>query len=152
MKIYINLFEKIFCCTLFPFTMCIIDTIVLVISIIQPQEKRVYCGIALVYIISLLILVLSLGIVYFIEKRCGKKMIINNGKIELDDTSYLIDDITSCVYYSCKWYLIPFLVLYKRQVGGLIEIKFVDNSSIKEKIFYKDYLKLKEVIKDIILK
>ena len=65
---------------------------------------------------------------------------------------YQIDKIRDCYYHVCKWYMMPIFPIYKKGVGGLLEINFINGDRIRFKIFYKNYKELEEVIPNILLK
>lgn len=152
MKIKIDLFEKVTCCTLLPGGGIAIATALLIFSLITKQDPVVYKGIVIIYVGAVLMFGISLSATLLFSKRTKMYMVISEGKIEYSGRTYFIDNITNCVYYVCKWYAIPLFTVYKQQAGGLMTIKFNDGNLIAIKIFYKDYLQIRQYIRDIELK
>ncbi|MBR7100006.1 MAG: hypothetical protein IKC91_02510, partial [Clostridia bacterium] len=87
-----------------------------------------------------------------VNKRSTKEFILYNDEFEFLNHKYSINQISSCEYYVCKWYALPIAFIYKEQAAGLITFKLNTGEKIQFKIFYKDYLKLKNKIQNIIEK
>ena len=151
-KIKLNLFESIIGAILLPNIGLCITTILLIISLIVKQEPNVYKGILISYIACLSLMVLTITICFFVNKKSTKEFVLINDEIEFLNHRYSINQISFCEYYMCKWYALPIALFYKQQAAGLITFKFNSGEKIQFKIFYKDYLKLKNKIQSIIVK
>ena len=151
-KIKLNLFESIIGAILLPNIGLCITTILLIISLIVKQEPIVYKGILISYIACLSLMVLTITICFFVNKKSTKEFVLINDEIEFLNHRYSINQISFCEYYMCKWYALPIALFYKQQAAGLITFKFNSGEKIQFKIFYKDYLKLKNKIQSIIVK
>lgn len=151
-KIKLNLFEGIAACTILPNLGFIFTSIILIFSLISNQVTIVYKGVLISYISCLLLLLLTISICILCNKKSKKEFILCGNKFEFLQKEYFIDQIAYCEYYVCKWYAIPIIFVYKQQVGGLINIKLKTGEKIQFKVFYKDYIKLKNVIHNIIEK
>ena len=150
LKIKTNLFETVLVCSLLPNLILVFNTFLLTISIFVPQEDIVYKAIILSYICCIgLFLILLL--MYLLITKYGKKQIIFfEQDFEYENKKYKLEEIYSCEYYVCKWYAIPFVFLYKQQMAGLLEIRLKSCKKIQFRIFYKDYLKLKKYLHNIV--
>ncbi len=151
-KIKLNLFESIVGAILLPNIGIFFTTILLIISLIVKQDPIMYKDILVSYIICFSLLFFSISICLLANKRSTKEFVLNNNEIEYLNQKYEIDQVSSCEYYVCKWYALPIAIIYKQQVAGLITIKFNSGEKIQFKILYKDYLKLKNKFKNIIVK
>ena len=151
-KIKLNLFESIIGAILLPNIGLCITTILLIISLIVKQESIAYKGILISYIACLSLMVLTITICFFVNKKSTKEFVLIKDEIEFLNHRYSINQISSCEYYVRKWYALPIALFYKQQAAGLITSKFNSGEKIKFKIFYKDYLKLKNKIQSIIVK
>ena len=151
-KIKLKLFESIVGAILLPNIGLCFTTILLIISLLNKQEPIIYKRILISYIICLSLMILSLVICFLANKKSRKEFIINNNEIEFLNHRYEIDEVSSCEYYVCKWYALPIALIYKQQAAGLITFKFNSGEEIQFKIFYKYYLKLKNIFKNIIVK
>ena len=140
-KIKMSLFESIVCAIILPNVGFILTTILLIISLIIKQDLIVYKGIIISYIIC-----------FLVNEKSKKEFILCNGEITVFNHTYAITQISSCEYYVCKWYALPIVFIYKQQVGGLIVFRFNNGKVIQFKILYKDYLKIKNEIHNIVLK
>ena len=149
MKIKLNLFEGIVMCTIFPNIGFIFTTLFFLISLIFKQKPIVYKAIAISYVICLLFLLLSMAICYMVNNKSEKEFVLLNDRFVFLKEQFYTSQITSCKYYVCKWYAVPIAFLYKQQLAGLIEIKLNTGKTLKMKIFYKDYIKLKQLINNI---
>jgi hypothetical protein len=148
-KIKLNLFEGIVACTIFPNIGFIFTTLFFFISLIFKQKPIIYKGIAVSYVLCLFILLLSMAICYMVNNKSEKEFVLLNDRFVFLKEQFYTNQITSCTYYVCKWYTVPFAFLYKQQLAGLIEIKLNTGKTLKFKIFYKDYIKLKQRINNI---
>ena len=151
-KIKMNLFESIVCAIILPNVGFILTTILLIISLIIKQDLIVYKGIIISYIICFLLIIVSVIICFLVNEKSKKEFILCNGEITVFNHTYAITQISSCEYYVCKWYALPIVFIYKQQVGGLIVFRFNNGKVIQFKILYKDYLKIKNEIHNIVLK
>ena len=151
-KIKLNFFESVVGAILLPNIGYAFATAFLIISLIVNQEPIVYKMIVLAYIANTLLMVISLLVCILLNKKSAKEVVISNEDINFLGRKYLIDQISSCEYYICKWYALPIAFVYKQQVAGSFIIKFNSGKKIQFKIFYKEYLKLKEYLKGIVLK
>lgn len=151
-KIKLNLFESVVGAILFPNIGFAFATLFLTISLIVKQEPIVYKIIAAVYIACALLMLISLLICLLLNRKSTKELIISNEDISFLGRKYLIDQISSCEYYVSKWYSLPIAFIYKQQAAGLFIIKFNSGEKIQFKIFYKEYLKLKDKLRGIVLK
>ncbi|MBQ2805389.1 MAG: hypothetical protein IJF10_05855 [Clostridia bacterium] len=151
-KIKTNLFESILAVILLPNLVLVLTTIFLVISLIVEQETIVYQGIAIVYAVCFLALAVGVGICTMASKNSKKQFVVQNDSFQYLNRTYLLEQIEACEYYVCKWYFIPIAFIYKEQVAGLIIFKLNTGDTIQFRIFYKDYLKLKNTIKNILEK
>ena len=97
-------------------------------------------------------MIFTLVICFLVNKKSIKEFVLKDSEIEFLNHTYLIDQVSSCEYYVCKWYALPIALIYKQQAAGLIIFKFNSGEIIQFKIFYKDYLKLKNKFKNIIVK
>lgn len=152
LKIKTNLFESVVACVFFPSIGVFFTTFLLILSLFFDSNMVFSKSIWISYIACLLLLILSLSICFITNKRSKKELILYEDRFEYMQHSYLMSEICSCKYYVCKWYTIPIAFLYKQQVAGLFEMKLTQNKTIQLKIFYKDYLKLKEKIPNIATK
>ena len=151
-KIKLKLFESIVGAVLLPNIGLFFTTLLLIISLIVRQELIVYKGILISYIVCLSLMIFTVVICFLVNKKSTKEFILKDNEIEFLNHTYLIDQVSSCEYYECKWYALPIALIYKQQVEGLIIFKFNSGEKIQFKIFYKDYLKLKNKFKNIIVK
>jgi len=151
-KIKLKLFESVVGAILLPNIGLFFTTVLLIISLIVKQEPSIYKGILISYIVCLFLMILTLIICFLVNKKSTKEFIINNNEIEFLNHRYEIEQVSSCEYYVCKWYALPIAPIYKQQIAGLITFKLISGEKIQFKIFYKDYLKLKNKLKNIILK
>ena len=151
-KIKLNLFESVVGAILLPNIGLFFTTLLLIISLIVKQEPIIYKGILISYIVCLSLMFITLIICFLVNKKSTKEFIINNNEIKFLNHMYLVDQVNFCEYYACKWYALPIALIYKQQTAGLITFKFNSGEKIQFKIFYKDYLKLKNKFKNIIVK
>lgn len=151
-KIKLKLFESIVGAILLPNIGLFFTTILLIISLIVKQDFIIYKGILISYIVCLSLMILTLVICFLVNKKSTKEFILNDNEIEFLNHKYGTDQVSSCEYYVCKWYALPIALIYKQQAAGLITFKFNSGEKIQFKIFYKDYLKLKNKFKNIIVK
>lgn len=151
-KIKLKFFESIVGAILLPNIGLFFTTVLLIISLIVKQEPIIYKGILISYIVCLSLLFITLIICFLVNKKSTKEFIINNNEIKFFNHKYLVDQVYFCEYYACKWYALPIALIYKQQAAGLITFKFNSGEKIQFKIFYKDYLKLKNKFKNIIVK
>ena len=151
-RIKLNLFESIVATILLPNIGFIFTTIALIVSLVVKQEPIVYSGIAISYLVCLILLVILITFCFLVNRKSKKEIVFYGDRFEFCKQEYLIEQISSCEYYVCKWYAVPVAFIYKQQVAGLIDMKLSTGEKIKFKIFYNDYLKLKNYIKNIIEK
>lgn len=151
-KIKLNLFEGIVGAILLPNIGFIFTTIALIISLIKEQQDIVYTGIIFSYIVCFIILIFSVSICFFVNKKSKKEVTFHEKHFTFINDNVNYNEIKYCEYYVCKWYAIPIAYVYKQQIGGLIIIETEKGEKYSFKIFYKDYLKIKKRIKNIILK
>jgi len=127
-------------------------TLLLIISLIVKQEPIVYKGILISYIVCLLLMVLTITICFFANKKSTKEFILFNDEIEIFHNKYRIEQVSFCEYYVCKWYALPIALIYKQQAAGLMTFKLNSGEKFQFKIFYKDYKKIKNKFNNIIEK
>lgn len=151
-KIKLNLFESIVAAIVFPNIVFLLTTIILIISLVKEQEIIVYKGILISYAICLSLMILSLIICFIINHKSKKEFILNNDEFIFLNNKYAIKQIRYAEYYVCKWYRLLVAPIYKKQIGGLITFKLDSGEKIQFKILYKDYLKIKNKISNIIEK
>ena len=152
LKIKLNLFESIVGAIFLPNIGFLFTTVFLIISLTFEQDPIVYKGIIISYITCLSLMILTIIICVLVNKRSTKEFILYNDEFEFLNHKYSINQISSCEYYVCKWYALPIAFIYKEQAAGLITFKLNTGEKIQFKIFYKDYLKLKNKIQNIIEK
>ena len=145
-KIKENLFEHIVGCVFLPNVGIIITTALLILSLIVKQQEIEYRAFVISYGVCLAVLASSIILCLLLSK---KEVIFSEDKLIFQGCSYYLKDIDSCEYYVCKWYVIPIAIIYKKQIAGLLNIKLNNGKKICFKIFYKDYLKIKNIIGDI---
>lgn len=150
-KIKLNLFEGVFLATVLPNIGLIFTTLALIISLIKEQKEVVYKGIIWAYVVCLLLLVISLSICFFINKKSKKEVVFYEKYMAYINEKVNYNAIIYCEYYVCKWYAIPLAYIYKQQMGGLIIIETNNGKKYSFKIFYKDYLKIRKLIENIVL-
>ncbi len=151
-KVKLNLFESIVGAILFPNFGFLLTTIILIISLVREQEIIVYKGILISYAICLSLMILSLILCFLINHKSKKELILNNDEFIFLNNKYSITQICYAEYYVCKWYALPIAPIYKQQAGGLITFKLDSGEKIQFKVLYKDYLKIKNIIQNIIEK
>ena len=151
-KVKLNLFESIVGAILFPNFGFLLTTIILIISLVREQEIIVYKGILISYAICLSLMILSLITCFIVNHKSKKEFILNNDEFVFLNHKYAINQIRYAEYYVCKWYALPIVPIYKQQAGGLITFKLDSGEKIQFKVVYKDYLKIKTKIKNIIEK
>ena len=151
-KIKLKLFESIIGSLILPNIGFSFTTILLTISLIVRQEPIVYKGILFSYIVCLFLMIFGIVICFLINKNSTKEFILNNDEIKFLNRKYSINQVSYCEYYVCKWYALPVAIIYKQQAAGLIIFKLDSGEKIQFKILYKDYLKLKNKIQNIIIK
>ena len=151
-KIKLKLFESIVGAILLPNIGLFFTTLLLIISLIIKQEPFIYKGILISYIACLSLMVLTIAICFLVNQKSTKEFILNGNEIKFLNRRYSINQMNYCEYYACKWYALPIAIIYKQQVAGLITFKFNSGEKIQFKIFYKDYIKLKNKFKNIIVK
>lgn len=149
-KIKLKLFESIVGAILLPNIGLLCTTLLLIISLIVKQEHIVYKGIIISYIVCISLMILTIAICFLINQKSTKEFILKDSEIEFLNHKYPIEQVISCEYYVCKWYMLPIAIIYKQQVAGLIIFKFNSGEKIQFKLFYKDYLKIKNKFKNII--
>lgn len=151
-RIKLGLFEGIACCTILPTIGLVFTAFLSIISIFEPQTNDVYMGLLISLVASVTLLALSLPVCKIIHQKSKNELtVFNDGKsFQVNGKTYYITDVKSCKYYTCKWYAIPFLVLYKQGNGGAFDIKLASGKTIHLKILYKDFLKLKQYFPNII--
>ena len=151
-KIKLNLFESIVGAILLPNIGICFTTVFLVVSLIIEQPPIIYKSILISYIICLSLMLFAVIICFLVNKKNTKEFVVNNDEITFLNRKYKASQLCYCEYYECKWYALPLALFYKQQVAGLISFKFNSGEKFQFKIFYKDYLKLKEKFGDIIVK
>ena len=151
-KIKLNLFESIVGAIILPNIGFLLTTIILIISLFKKQEVIVYRGIIISYVICLSLMILSLIFCFIVNHKSKKEFILNNDEFVFLNHKYAINQIRYAEYYVCKWYRLPIAPIYKQQAGGLITFKLDSGEKIQFKVLYKDYLKIKNIIQNIIEK
>ncbi len=151
-KIKLNLFESIIGAILFPNIGFLLTTIILIISLFKKQEVIVYKGILISYAICLSLMIFALMLCFIINHKSKKEFILNNNEFVFLNHKYTTNQIRYAEYYVCKWYTLPIVFIYKQQVGGLITFELDSGEKIKFYVLYKDYLKIKNRIPNIIEK
>ena len=151
-KIKVNLFESILAAIFLPNLGFVCLTLFLICSLIFGQESSDYTGILIAYISCLLLMILSLIICFVVNAMSSKVFILNNDEFEYLNRKYQTNEIRYCTYYECKWYTVPIAIIYKQQRAGLIRFKLNSGQKILFRIFYRDYLKLKNSLPNIIVK
>ncbi len=145
-KIKLNLFEGIFLSSIIPTFGFVFNTFILILCLFKRQDDIVYKCIMLSYIAYLFMFMLFTFICYMIIRIKKKELIIFDDKLSFSDKTYDINDISYCEYCKCKWYFIPILYVYKQQSGGLFTIRFYNGKKISFRIFYSDFVKIKNAI------
>ncbi len=151
-KIKLNLFEAIVGAVLLPNIGFVFTTFFLIMSLLVKQSVVVYKGIIISYVACLALMIFSITACALANKKSTKEFILYDNEFKFLDQMYSIEKIRFCEYYVCKWYVIPIACIYKQQAGGLMTIKLNTGEKIQFKLFYKDYLKLKNRIQNIIEK
>ena len=151
-KIKLNLFELIVGLLFIPNIGIIFITILLIISLIIKQKPIVYKVIIISYIILFIIITLSLLICMLVSKKSKNEFRLFEDRMEYNGREYLIEEVQYCEYYVCKWYMVPFAFAYNEQLAGLIVVKFKKGEQLQFKTFYKNYLKIKNKIENIVEK
>lgn len=144
-KIKLNLFESIVGAIILPNIAISFTTISLIVSLIVKQKPVVYKGILIAYITCFVVMISAVIICFIANKKSTKEFIINDREITFLGHKYKIDQVESCEYYVCKWYAIPVAFIYKQQAAGLITFILNSGKKIQFHIFYKDYLRLKNI-------
>lgn len=144
-KIKLGLFEGIACCTILPSIVLFFTIILSAISVIVPQQDIVYIALIASLISSVLLLALSLLVCRIIYQKSTRELRVStvDKTFQINGKVYYLADVKYCKYYVCKWYFLPFLILYKQGNGGMIDITFVSGEHVKIKVLYRDYLKLR---------
>ncbi|MBQ8371349.1 MAG: hypothetical protein IJX38_00205 [Clostridia bacterium] len=148
-KIKLSLFEGIFACTILPNIGLIFNTALLIISLAVKQEPVVYKAIIIAYICCIALLVISLLLCFAVVRKSKNELVSDGDSFTVSGVTYSIQNIASCEYYVCKWYAIPIAFIYKQQAAGLLSIKMQSGEKLNCKIMYRDFLKIKKVIKGI---
>ena len=151
-KIKLNLFESIAGAIILPNIVFVLTTILFVISLFVKQDLNVYTTILISYIVNLFVMLFLIIVCILLNKKSKKEFILYDNELEFLDRKYSIDQIKYCEYYVCKWYALPFILVYKNQSAGLIIFKLNSGKKIQFRIFYKDYLKLKKKLPNIVEK
>ena len=123
-KIKLKLFESIVGALLLPNIGLLFTMLLSIISLIVKQEPIIYKGILISYIVFLSLLIFTLVICFLVNKKSTKEFALKDSEIEFLNHKYLIDQVSSCEYYVCKWYALPIALIYKHQAAGLITFKF----------------------------
>ena len=152
LKIKLKLFDSIVGAILLPNIGLGFTTVLLIISLIVKQDPIIYKGILVSYIVCLSLMFFTITLCFIANKNSTKEFILDNDEITFLNRKYPTGQVSSCEYYVCKWYALPIALIYKQQAAGLITFKFNSGEKIQFKVFYKDYLKLKNKIKGIIVK
>lgn len=144
-KVKFNLIEYYYCCILFPIAGIIFATFLLVWELFTDIELKFINSLIIVYICCICLVIINFIICLCVFKNTKKYAIFYEDYFLINETSELYNykDIAKCNYYICKWYMIPFLYIYKMQAGGLFEIITTSNKKIEFKILYKDFKKIK---------
>lgn len=151
-KIKLKLFESIVGAILLPNIGLLFTTVLLIISLIIKQDFIIYKGILISYVICLSLMILALFSCFLANKKSTKEFILNDNEIEIFNNKYRTDQVSACEYYVCKWYALPIAFIYKQQAAGLITFTLNSGERIQFKLFYKDYLKIKNKFQKISLK
>ena len=149
-KINLNLFDHIVTCTIIPNVGVIFTTLFLIVSLFVQQKPIVYTVIGISYLIFALLLIIPILLCVIISPKNNNMLILNSSVFIIFGKTYDYDQITWSKYYVCKWYAMPIIFIYKKQLGGLFEMRLKNGEKIKFKIVYRDYLKLKSKINNII--
>ena len=148
-KIKLGLFEGVFACTIFPNIGLIFTTLILIIAAIA-QDMVILPYLWVSYLVCISLLGISLIICAITSFFSKSELVLDKGIVYIKNATYRYDQILKAEYYVWKWYAIPFLGFY--QVGGSIKLKIKKEEIMKTiefKVFYKDYLKIKEKIPNI---
>ena len=150
-KVKFNLIEYYYSCILFPIAGIIFATIMLIWELFTDIDLVFINSLIVVYICSICLAIINFIICLSVSKNTKKYAIFYKEYFFINETkeSYNYRDIVKCNYYICKWYMIPFLYIYKMQAGGLFEIITTSNEKIEFKILYKDFKKIKEKFNNI---
>lgn len=151
-KIKLNLFESILGAILFPNIGFAFTTLFLIISLIVKQKTIVYKSIIISYIICAFLMILIVTICFLANNKSAKEFILYDDRFIFLNHEYSIDKISYCEYYVCKWYAVPIAFIYKQQAAGLITFRLNTGKKIQFKIFYRDYLKIRNKFQNINLK
>ena len=151
-KIKLKLFESVAASIVLPNVGLVFTTLFLIISLIVEQNAIVYKCIIISYITCIFAMGISLFVCFLATSNSKEELIICNDSFIFRNQKYLIDQIVSCEYYVCKWYMLPIIYIYKQQAGGLITITLNTNEKIQFRVLYQDYLKIKNKIPNINLK
>ena len=149
-RIKLNLFESIVVAIMLPNMGFVATTFLSIVSLIVKQDPIVYKGIAISYVVCFVLLILAIAFCIFISKKSKRELVLCGERLKFLKREYSIEQVISCKYYVCKWYAMPIAFVYKQQAAGLIDIKLNTGESIRFKILYKDYLKLKNSIHNIV--
>lgn len=151
-KIKLNLFDSVVGAILIPNIGFCFTTVSLIISLIVKQDPIIYTRILISYIVCLSLMIFTVVICFLVNKKSTKEFILNDDEIEFLNRKYPTNQVSYCEYYACKWYALPIAIIYKQQAAGLITFRLNSGKKIQFKIFYKDYLKLKNQFHNIIVK
>lgn len=131
-------------------TMMSILIIITILFIVQSS-----CGPLLLYIcisiIGIIILFITPIFIFIIYQKYKKNYITFDFEKDYFSYKYLvykISDIKSIKYYKNKWYYYIFPLIWYYNGGGLLEIKTKDFQKIYERVFWKEFIKLKEIVID----
>jgi hypothetical protein len=141
-KVKLGLFEGVAGCTVLPTVSLIFTMLLSIISIIVPQKSVVYISLLVCFIASFVLFFLSLLICCVIIQRSKNEIsVMPCEKIfKIKNKTYPLANIKSCKYYICKWYAIPFFVLYKQGQGGLFDIVLISGKKYSSKFYIKIFL------------
>lgn len=151
-KIKLNLFESIIGAIFLPNIGIFLTTTLLVICLIVKEKSFIYKEILISYIICFSLMLFLIIICLMANKKSTKEFVMDNNKIKFFDKEYETSQIRYCEYFVCKWYELPIAWFYKQERASLITFKFNSGEKIQFKLLYKDYLKIKDKIQNIILK
>ncbi len=147
--IELGLFESVCGCT-FLFNICIIFvTFIALITLIGGTFREYGKLFLLLYSACILLFAVLLGICHIVCKCSKNKLVLYEDRFVFKNKIYNVCDIKKAVYYVCKWYMIPFVRVYKNEQAGCVEIKVEGKKMIAFSVAYKDYLKLKKIIGNI---
>lgn len=149
-KIRPYLFELVCCFTLICNVSLIFVCFIGVLTIGNNNNLNYFMISLIVMKVIILSSILIILISLFVSKNSKKNIVIDNNVLAYNGEKYDCSCL-SFKYHVCKWYAIPIFFIYKSQRGGLIEIYYNSEKIIVTKVFYRDYLQLKNAIKNSLI-